>query len=192
MSESPSGMPSLAGGGGIGGLGSLAQAAREKHLRTARGVFIFIGLLTIAVNVFQLASAEFLVEGAIKELLKQENLTEAEADPHQLALARESILRTLQLFGYGTIGLGVVYLLLAAFLKRHPVAICVTGLVLYVAAAVVFGLLDPATLLQGLIVKIVIVIALVKATQAAVAYQKGADPRSGNALTDARHVQPPG
>jgi hypothetical protein len=41
----------------LGDLGSLAQSARLKHLQTARGLLIFIGIITILVNGYFLFTA---------------------------------------------------------------------------------------------------------------------------------------
>ncbi len=58
--------------------------------------------------------------------------------------------------------------------KTYPVPATVLGLVLYVGCAAVFGYLDPTTLAMGWLVKIIIVVALAKAIQSAVAYQREA------------------
>ena len=55
---------------------------------------------------------------------------------------------------------------------QYPVPCTITGLVLYLGANAAFGLMDPTSLARGLIVKIVIIVALFKAVQAAIAYQK--------------------
>ena len=57
-------------------------------------------------------------------------------------------------------------------MKAYPVPITVTAFVLYVGSAVVMALLDPEQIGRGLIMKVIIVFALVKAIQAAVAYQR--------------------
>ena len=57
-------------------------------------------------------------------------------------------------------------------MKKYPVPITVTSLILYIGAAIVFGVIDPSTLARGIIVKIIIVVCLAKSIQAAVAYQR--------------------
>jgi hypothetical protein len=70
------------------------------------------------------------------------------------------------------VGLGVIFIILGVMVKSYPVPMTITGLVLYVLANAIFGLLDPAMLLQGVIIKIIVVVALIKAVQAALAYQR--------------------
>jgi hypothetical protein len=48
----------------------------------------------------------------------------------------------------------------------------VTGLVLYIAGNLIFGLIEPTSLIRGILIKILIVIAMVKAVSAAIAYQR--------------------
>lgn len=57
-------------------------------------------------------------------------------------------------------------------IKRFPVPVTITSLVLYIGAIAVSGLYDPATLAQGVIIKIIVIIALAKAIQTAIAYEK--------------------
>jgi len=55
-------------------------------------------------------------------------------------------------------------------IKSYPVPITITSLVLYVAANAAIGLLNPASIASGLILKIFIVLGLFKAIKAARAY----------------------
>ncbi len=60
-------------------------------------------------------------------------------------------------------------------IKQYPVPISITSLVLYLGATVVMGVLNWQTLLQGIIIKVIVIVVLVKAVQAAIAYQKALD-----------------
>ena len=68
--------------------------------------------------------------------------------------------------------LGVLFVIFGLVVKRFPVPITVTALVLYVAAVGAFALADPTTLGQGIIFKVIVVVSLAKAIQAEVAYQR--------------------
>ena len=70
------------------------------------------------------------------------------------------------------IALGVIFIVMGLLVKQYPVPLTIAGLALYVGSALVFAALDPMTLLQGIIIKIFIVIGLVKAVQAALAYER--------------------
>ena len=93
-------------------------------------------------------------------------------DPAVVAEFRNRVLRVSQLVMGGAMALGVVFIVLGFLVKSYPVPSTVLGLVLYVGAAAVFGYLDPATLGQGIIIKIIIIVALAKSVQAAITYQR--------------------
>lgn len=172
MSTMPGGMPSLSNPTAVGGLGSLAQSARAKELRSARTIFIVIGVLMLIGVVFNLVTLDTQLDMAIKAEMKAQNLSESDVDPEALTAARQSIKRIAYLLIAGTGVLAVVYFVLAGLVSRHPIPVTVTGLVIYLASAAIFAVIDPTTLVQGIIIKIIIIIALIKAVAAAVAYQK--------------------
>ena len=66
----------------------------------------------------------------------------------------------------------MIFVACGVLVQRHPVPATITALALYLASMAIFGLLNPASLASGLIVKFFIVVGLFKAVQAAIAYQK--------------------
>lgn len=146
------------------GLGSLAQSARTGQLKAARGSLIAIGVLTIVVNVIFLFMAEGKLNSEVEKLQQQG----VQVD---MAAVQQAVLLTRIVNGTAA-ALGVVFIFLGMIVYRAPVMATVTGLVLYIGAAVAFGLLDPATVASGLIVKAIIVVGLFRAVQAAFAYQR--------------------
>jgi hypothetical protein len=97
------------------------------------------------------------------------------ADQQVVAQVREEALRIAYLFNGVGIALGVIFVILGMCVHLAPVPMTATSLVLYIGAAAVYGFLDPSTLVQGIIIKVIIVVALIKALQAAVAYQREID-----------------
>jgi hypothetical protein len=89
-------------------------------------------------------------------------------DQAQLAIATSVALAIQGMFAF----LGIVFIVCGLLVKRFPVPCTLIPLVLYVLSALATAAFDPTTLARGLIVKIVIVVALFKAVQAAFAYQK--------------------
>ena len=67
--------------------------------------------------------------------------------------------------------LGLLFVIFGLIVKQFPVPITITSLVLYILATAAFGLLEPATLLQGFIIKIIIIFALIRSIKAARAYR---------------------
>jgi hypothetical protein len=171
MSTSPQDLPPLGGlteppanAASLPSLGSLAQAARQKSLRQARGLLIIIGLLTAGVNIVMVFTMREQIRAEVAKVQAQGNLVD-----HQ---AVEAIVRGGQVLAGGFVLMGIVFVALGLAVKAYPVPITVTAFVLYVGSAVVMALLDPEQIGRGLIFKIIIVVALVKAIQAAVAYQR--------------------
>jgi hypothetical protein len=154
-------------------LGSLSQSARSKQLGSARGILLFVGVLTVIVNGVFLYLAQKSVDEAIEAEIKKLPAGYV-ADPDKVAEVREQGLRALRLFNGGGMVLGVIFVACGLLVTRYPVPATVTGLVLYLGGNAVFMYLDPSTMARGLPMKVIIVIALFKAVQAAIAYQKDA------------------
>jgi hypothetical protein len=153
-------------------LGSLAQSARQKQLKSARGILLFVGILTVGAN----ATFFALIRSQVDEVFNKE-ITALQAkgmvvDQAKVAPLRERAVRMAQLINGGAIALGVVFIVLGVIVNRYPVPITILGLVLYVGGAAVFALIDASTLAQGLIVKLIIIVALVKSIQSALAYER--------------------
>jgi hypothetical protein len=143
-------------------LGSLAQSARLKQLNTARWILIVIGILTMLVNGYLLTTAR---QQMMDEIRKQ-NMVIVNQDEFE-----QSLMLVRLIFVIPAV-LGAVFVVLGLMIKAYPVPITITSLVLYVVANLAFALLNPLALLQGLLIKIIIVVALAKAVQAALAYQR--------------------
>ena len=163
----PSGLPPLQTG-----LGSLGQEARLKNLNTAKWIMIVVGILTIGVNVFQYTSVEKIIDAQLAEELRKEGIARHQVDQAAYNQARDTAIREVRAICVVLIALGIVYIVMGMLVKQYPVPLTIAGLALYVGSALVFAALDPMTLVQGIIIKIFIVIGLVKAVQAALAYEK--------------------
>ncbi len=152
-------------------LGSLAQSARSKQLNMARGILLFIGILTVIVNAVFFAMIEQQVDNEIQAEIRKLPPGMA-VNQAEVARLRETAISLSKLIQGGAIALGAVFIVLGLLVKKHPVPMTVTGLVLYIGAAVVFGFINPQTLYMGWIVKLLIIAGLVKSIQSAVAYQR--------------------
>lgn len=154
-------------------LGSLAQAARTKTLKSARTILLVIGGLTILWSLYYLSSAERLVDQELDnemKRLRQQGMVDF--DMVQVAeLKAQAVSSTRMLYG-GSVILGAIFIGLGLNIKKYPVPLAITGLVLYLGNIGVFGYLAPETLRQGLIFKFLFIGGLYKAIQAAIAYEK--------------------
>lgn len=169
--EAPADLPAETPPPSMAGLGNLAQSARGKQLKSARTIMFFIGVLSVAVNMFVFSSAEGEVQKEIdKEVAKLG--PGFEADPEKIAELKDQAVGATRLISGGGMVLGMVFITCGLLVKRYPVPATVTALAIYLSSMAIFGLVNPASLASGLIVKIFIVVGLFKAVQAAVAYQK--------------------
>jgi hypothetical protein len=154
-------------------LGSLAQSARGKQLNQARWILIVIGVLTIGANGFMLYNTPNEVRQVVDAKVRKAQQPGMAVDPAEV----KKVEQTLQFFCYliygGALALGVLFVVFGLIVKLYPVPVTVVSLTLYVLASLGLGLLNPQTLRPGAaIFKILIVIALAKAIQAAIAYQR--------------------
>jgi MFS family permease len=152
-------------------LGSLAQAARGKQLRRARNILIVVGVLQILVNGIMLALVPSQVKSQVNaELSKMRSQRVLSADEQRQL--EQVVLRVAFAVTGGLVFLGLVFVVFGFLVQRYPVPITVISLVLFIGVHVVLAVLDPSTLVMGWVIKIIFVVALVKALQAAVAYQR--------------------
>lgn len=157
-------------GGPVSGrkpLGKLTQSARGAELGKARRILLVVGVLTVLANIAGYLLAESLADTAIKvELAKQPG---AMVDP----AFREAVITATKVASVLVGLLGGLFVVFGLIVQKFPVPITVASLVLYIGQVAVLAVLAPASLLNaGIFVKVIIVVALVKAVQAAIAMQR--------------------
>jgi hypothetical protein len=136
-----------------GGLGSLAQSARSKKLKEVRGILLVVGILTVIVNLIDLFSAQSLLA----------------------KVGRQDLLRLVYIIDGSFITAGALFIVFGLIIHQFPVPVTVLSLVLYVGANAVSLIIFPdqlKTVGAGFFIRIVIIVALIKAIGTAVAYQK--------------------
>ncbi len=153
------------------GLGSLAQSARKTHLASARVTMFVVGILTIAANVVMLNLAKANVDQAFNAEIFRLQEQGMEFDDAEIARLKEQAVVNLEWTSWGFIGSGVLFLVLGLLIYRFPVPCTVLGLILYLGGQAVTVAGNPEMLTRGIFLKVIIVFALVRAIQAAVAYQ---------------------
>ncbi|BBO31727.1 hypothetical protein [Lacipirellula parvula] len=168
-------MSDLKGGGE---LGSLAQAARGSHLKSARSILIAVGILTIVVNIGLGIFAKNLVDSEIEKELRNASAQGMQVDPVVLEEFRSSAIRSVWVSAVLWSLTGVVFIGLGIAVYKYPVPATVAGLVLYIGCFAVGVMLDPASIAKGIIIKVIIVAGLFKAMKAAIESEKE-QPASG-------------
>jgi hypothetical protein len=154
------------------GLGSLAQSSRKKTLKQTKGILIVIGILTLLANVFMFLNSEKEVDDLAKtEIAKVQQQPGMVVDPAGVAEFKSKVLTIVRIIYGSLIALGALYIIFGLIIYTYPVPISIASLVLYLGANACLGYLDPMFIAQGALWKIVIVVALIKGIQAAIAYQ---------------------
>ena len=131
-----------------------------------------IGVLTVVVNLFFVLAAESQVKEAIDKQVQEGRRKGLVFDQKKLADIQAHAVTLTKLINGGAVALGVLFIVFGLIVDKYPVPITITGLVLYVGAAAVFGLISPETLVQGIVIKIIIIAALAKSIQSALAYER--------------------
>jgi hypothetical protein len=145
-------------------LGSLAQSARSKQLKTAKGTIIAIGVLTVVANIGMGLLSEAMVNNEVKNLQAKGMVVD------QAAVAAAK--RGTQLVCAAFAALGVAFIVMGFFVYAYPVPITVLALVLYLAGWAISAAMNPANIAAGIVIKIVIIVGLGKSIQAALAYER--------------------
>ncbi len=161
-------------------LGSLAQSARLQQLLVCRKILLFVGIVTIAANLFG-----FLVVDQAAEQLLREELAEAGAQdfaPEEIERRAADMRRRVQLESGLFVAVGVAFLVLAGLVTWLPVICTTGGLALYVGGQAFAAYLNPWILSNGWVIKLLIVAGLVRAVMAAFAYE---NHRAEERLVDA-------
>lgn len=167
----PPPMPSLSTATSIPKLGGLAQSARTKEIRNARSILLVIGVLTLLLNGFLFSQAPNEVQVEIDKQIKELPAGQV-ADPEEVAALKDEWVRATRVIYGGGVAFGLGFIILGVLAPKHPVPCTIGGLVLYIGGYAIFGYLNPPSLTQGILIKIIIVSALFKAMQAAIAHQK--------------------
>ncbi len=152
-------------------LGSLAQTARGKELQKAKRILLAIGVLTVLVNLVGLFTTPTLVKGVIdQEIIKAGG--HGRVDPVRVQEETDRLLVLNYLLDGVFLFLGVLFVIFGLLIYRFPVPATIISLTLYLLATLSMALIDPLLLVSGVIFRIIFVVALAKAIQSALAYEK--------------------
>ncbi|MGE3805875.1 MAG: hypothetical protein AB7K24_14465 [Gemmataceae bacterium] len=152
-------------------LGSLAQQARGKKLDSARAILYVVGALFVILNLALLLNAR----NEMKQVIQKEVQKLGPGmivDQAKAAEVENTGVRILRIIYGSFVALGVVFIIFGAMVKSYPVPITITALVLFLGYQALIVFFDPSNLAKGIILKVIVIVGLVKAIQAAIAYQK--------------------
>ena len=157
---------------------SLATTARNQELKKAKGILWFVGVVTILFQGFLFANSKKELDEAMSAELGKNGISLAQirALPEEQRTEFDTeysnaFNKVRFIYGAG-IGIGAIFVVCALGLDRKPVAATVTGLALYLGSIAVQAAIEPLTIMQGIIVKVLIIIGLISSVKAALAVEK--------------------
>jgi hypothetical protein len=148
-----------------------SAAERAKLVKSASGTILALSVLFVIGGVVFYFLSESKVDEALRNIATLDDaqrLATPVAGAETVGELRERIRREpTQLLVINLI-LATIMAGLYVWSKRAVLAAVITALGIYVVVQVVSALIDPATLAQGIIMKIIIIAALVKGVKAAI------------------------
>ena len=142
----------------------IAKKIARRSLQEPRALMFVIGLLTIAINSIGMAR----LRSDAEDLVHQH-----ETQGHAVDRAKlEAALRSAKLMNGGFVVLGIVFLGLGLAVNIHPVPTTVLALVLFLGGIAISAIIDPTTIAQGGLFKIVATVGLAEAIRSAVSYRR--------------------
>ncbi len=152
-------------------LGSLVENKHRKQLKGARSSIMVVAVLT-----FLGAGVQwFLAQQASKEL--EAEVQKVRNDPTQVLLedavaTQRSAVNELRAIAGAILITGFVYIGLFFWAKGNPFAANLTALILFVTIQLLAAALNPVTLAQGWLVKILVIAALVNGVKSGLAFKR--------------------
>jgi MFS family permease len=148
-------------------LGSLTQSARSRQLKTARGLLFFVGGWLI----FSLIVEWLTIDMQLERVAKEHGVPAA-----RIPELKELVMPTMYAITVGYIILAITYVVFGFLVRKYPVPITITALVIFIGLMLIVAAIGGfQTLWSGIIFKVIIIVGLAKAIQSAIAYQKELD-----------------
>ncbi|HEY4310009.1 MAG TPA: hypothetical protein VGN12_11200 [Pirellulales bacterium] len=136
----------------------------RRSLQEPRALMFVIGILTVAINGFGMARLRNDVEAVIEQ---------HEAEGHDVDSAKlERSIRSIQLINGGFVALGIVFIALGLAINSYPVPTTLLALVLFLGGIAISAIVDPTTIAQGGLFKIIATVGLAEAIRSAVSYRR--------------------
>jgi hypothetical protein len=152
----------------------MSNGSRRGYGRSAYGklvlaqlILFFIGVLSIFVSAFAIRDAHEEVPSIFDEVPAQVVPGTAAADNEAYEHVKQELTRRIRIAHGIDVGVGVIFVLCALLVHRMPLTATVTGLALYVGMVAVIAIMEPALILQGYLLRILIIVGLSVATRAA-------------------------
>jgi len=184
--------PLAANEGGLGSfqqstLGSLSHSVRSKNLKSARVALVIAFIILLLQGGIAYGTLGWQADEYIKEELA--HLPPGAVAAKDIQAMKEAFIRVATLICLGIIGMAVIFLILAIFVKRFPLFCTVGGMILYIGYCLIRGYFIIIgneqggifmAIFEGWLWKLIIIIGLVKGIRSAVAYHHEQEALQGN------------
>jgi hypothetical protein len=154
-------------------LGSLAQSAREKKLKQARGILIVIGCLGLVWNGIHLGMARGQAKEAVAKEVQKRGLI---LTPEEKQEFEDKLVRLVTVIAIGFMAVDALFIVFGLLMRLIPIPATVISLVLYLGMLAVVAVLDRENhfqnVLRGIYIDIFVLVLLIQAIVTAVAYQR--------------------
>lgn len=142
------------------------QAIYTKELKSARTILIIVGVIQVIFGIYYLTQ--------VRETFDEAAAAEVKAmgpgytlDPALLEQAWLDSKGKMYAASAVPLLLAVFFFVMAALVYKRPVGITLASLIVFVLAHVADAVVDPATIVKGILIKIIFVVILLKAYQSA-------------------------
>jgi hypothetical protein len=162
-------------------LGSLAQKARGKNLKQARGILFVVGVLLILFNAADIFLSRSLIhEETQKQLQQQGGIGQARVNQAQLQQQDNIAFWLVCAIDGAFVLTGILFIVFGIIIYRFPVLVTILSLVLFVLTWLIAILLALAinpiaaasVAASGIVLRIIVIVVLAKSIQSAFAYEK--------------------
>jgi uncharacterized Zn finger protein (UPF0148 family) len=149
------------------------KQAHQQRMRSGRTTILVVAILTLIAAV----AVYFIGTSALDKAMQEVDSVRHDEDIDPAAIAEadaenQKAERLVMLIAGLNILLGVIYLGLWVWAKARPLPATISALILFATVWVASAALDPAELIRGIIVKIVILVFLIKAVDSARKFQR--------------------
>ena len=142
---------------GRAALGRLTANTHLSQIKSARMAIALVALIVLAFTIFQ--HAKF-----------SSDLAGYRANPANV-INEHLVTRGYMLF-YANYLIVAIYGGLIWWMKTNPFAACLTALIIYVSITLLNVAIDPSTIFQGVILRIVVILLLVKGVKSGLAWRR--------------------
>jgi hypothetical protein len=142
------------------------RAIWTKELKSARTLLILVGVIQLLFGAYAFYTVRDQFDEAVRAQVAQQG-PGYEVDQKAADQAFDDNKALVYGLTAVPVGLGVLFLILSVFVFRFPIGVTLTGLIVFVLAHLGDALVDPSSLLKGIILKVVFITGLWKAYQSA-------------------------